>query len=157
MNAKTFATALLMLLLAVSAVAQKTPPPAAVETIDGIGIGTSIDEARSKLSQIGTGGGRDTRDGGRKEAWTLKETDFGTMAFKTNKAGKVVWVSAFVRPGREVLFAKLGDPAKATTLTKSQAIWNISSPSGGYRLVAKGAEGKASVVYLLSLDFPEIQ
>ena len=87
----------------------------------------------------------------------MKETDFATVAFKTNKAGKVVWVSAFVRPGRDVLFAKLGDPAKATTLTKSQAIWNVSLAGGGYRLVAKGADGKASVVYLLSLDFPEIQ
>ena len=47
--------------------------------------------------------------------------------------------------------------AQKTTLTKSQAIWNVSSASGGYRLVAKGADGKASVVYLLSLDFPEIQ
>ena len=154
---KTFATALLMLLFSITAFAQKSAPPAAVETLDGIGIGTSIDEARSKLSQIGTGGGRDTRDGGRKEAWTLKETDFSAMAFKTNKSGRIVWVSAFVRPGREVLFAKLGDPVKATTLTKSQAIWNVSLPGGGYRLVAKGAEGKASVVYLLSLDFPEIQ
>ncbi len=164
---RTLNVALLTLLLLVTnAFAQKTTPPAAaqkttlpvvVETLDGIGIGTSIDEVRARLSQIGTGGGRDTRDGGRKEAWTLNETDYASLAFKTNKAGKVVWVSAFVRPGREVLFAKLGDPAKATMLSKSQAIWNVSSASGGYRLVAKGAEGKASVVYLLSLDFPEVQ
>ena len=44
MNMKTFTTALLMLLLTVSAFAQKTTPPSAVETLDGIGIGTSIDE-----------------------------------------------------------------------------------------------------------------
>ena len=164
---RTLNVALLTLLLLVTnAFAQKTTPPAAaqkttspvvVDALDGIGIGTGIDEVRSRLSQIGTGGGRDTRDGGRKEAWTLRETDYASLAFKTNKAGKVVWVSAFVRPGREVLFAKLGDPAKATTLTKSQAIWNVSSASGGYRVVAKGTEGKASVVYLLSLDFPEVQ
>jgi hypothetical protein len=164
---RTLNVALLTLLLLVTnAFAQKTTPPAAaqkttspvvVETLDGIGIGSSIDDVRSRLAQIGTGGGRDTRDGGRKEAWTLKETDYASLAFKTNKAGKVVWVSAFVRPGREILFTKLGDPAKATTLTQAQAIWNVNSSGSGYRLVAKGAEGKASVVYLLSLDFPEIE
>jgi hypothetical protein len=148
---KTFTTLLLMLLLAGSTA------PTAIEKLEGIGIGTSIDEAQSKLRQIGTGGGRATRDGGRKEAWTLRETDFASLAFKTNKAGRIVWVSAFVRPGREVSFAKLGDPAKATTFTDSQAIWNVDSANGGYRVVAKGAEGKASVVYLLSLDFPEVQ
>ena len=54
-------------------------------------------------------------------------------------------------------FAKFGDPAKATSLSKSQAIWNVGSGRSGYRLVAKGADGKANVVYLLSLDFPEIE
>jgi hypothetical protein len=148
---KTFTAAFLMLLLF-------TPTaPTVLEKLEGIGIGTPVAEAQSKLKQIGTGGGRDTRDGGRKEAWTLRETDFASLAFKSNKAGRIVWVSAFVRPGRELSFAKLGDPAKATTFTNSQAIWNVGSASGGYRLVAKGAEGKASVVYLLSLDFPEIK
>jgi hypothetical protein len=154
---KTLTAVLLMLLLTAAAAAQKSSTPTAIETLEGVGIGTTVDDARAKLSKLGTGDGRDTRDGGRKEAWTLRETDFASVAFKTNKAGRIVWVSAFVRPGREVSFSKLGDPAKATTLTKSQAIWNVSSPNGGYRLVAKGAEGKASVIYLLSLDFPEIQ
>lgn len=157
MKIKTFAAVLLTLFVTATATAQKTTPPAIVETLAGIGIGTSLDDARAKLAQIGTGGGRETRDGGRKEAWTLRETDFVSLAFKTNKSGRIVWVSAFVRPDREIAFAKLGDPAKATTLTKSQAIWNVRSASGGYRLVAKGMEGKASVVYLLSLDFPEVQ
>lgn len=147
---KAVTTAILVLLFL-------TPAAPTVEKLEGIGIGTHIDDAYSKLKQIGTGGGRDTHDGGRKEAWTLRETDFASLAFKSNKAGRIVWVSAFVRPGREVLFTKLGDPAKATTFTNSQAIWNVGSTSGGYRLVAKGTEGKASVVYLLSLDFPEIQ
>ncbi|HSK64828.1 MAG TPA: hypothetical protein VK893_13335, partial [Pyrinomonadaceae bacterium] len=148
---------LLLFVITVGGAPQKSTPPVAVESLAGIGIGTSLEEAQSKLSRIGTGNGRDTREGGRKEAWTLAEGDFNTLAFKTNKAGHIVWVSAFVRPGREVLLAQLGDPAKAATLTKSQAIWNVGLGSSGYRLVAKGAEGKASVVYLLSLDSPEVQ
>ena len=145
---------LVLLLLTATAYAQET---AAVNSLGGIGIGTTIEDARSILGRIGTGGGRDTRDGGRKEAWTLKETDFTSIAFKSNGAGHIVWISAFIRPGKEVEFTKFGDLAKATSSSKSQAIWNVGNGRSGYRLVAKGMEGRANVVYLLSLDFPEIE
>lgn len=145
---------ILVLFLATNAFAQEST---AIPSLRGIAIGSTLDDVRATLTRIGTGGGRDTRDGGRKEAWTLKETDFATLAFKSNSAGKIVWVSAFARPGKELPFAKLGDPAKATSFSTSQAIWNVGSERNGYRLVAKGAEGKASVVYLLSLDFPAIE
>jgi hypothetical protein len=144
---------LMLLALAATAYAQET----AVSSLGGIGIGTNVAEARSILNRIGTGGGRDTRDGGRKEAWTLRESDFASIAFKSNGAGRIVWISAFVRPGKEVEFTKFGDPAKATSWSPSQAIWNVGSERGGYRLVAKGMEGRANVVYLLALDFPEIK
>ena len=143
---------LMLLVLTATAYAQET----AVSSLGGIGIGTSLEDARLILNRIGTGGGRDTRDGGRKEAWTLKETEFSTIAFKSNGAGRIVWISAFVRPGKEVEFTKFGDPAKATSWSESQAIWNVGSARGGYRLVAKGMERRANVVYLLALDFPEI-
>jgi hypothetical protein len=146
------ASLLSLVLLVVPVSAQKN----AIETLNGIAIGTTLDDARSLLARIGAGGGRDTRDGGRKEAWTLKETDFATLAFKTNGAGHVVWISGFVRQAKEIPFERLGDLTKAETLTKSQVIWNVGNGRTGYRLVAKGAEGKASVVYLLSLDVPEI-
>ena len=130
---------------------------AAVNSLNGIGIGTSLEDARSILGRIGTGGGRDTRDGGRKEAWTLKESDFVSIAFRSNGTGRIVWISAFVRPGKEVEFKSFGDLAKATSWSTSQAIWNVGNGRSGYRLVAKGIEGRANVVYLLSLDFPEIK
>ena len=149
-----FGNLLMVLLLAATAYAQETT---VTKSLEGIGIGTSLEEARSILGRIGTGGGRNTREGGRKEAWTLRETEFTTIAFKSNGAGRIVWISAFVRPGKEVPFTKLGDPAKATSLSKSQVIWNVGRERSGYRLVAKGTEGKANVVYLLALDFPEIE
>lgn len=148
------ANLLLLLLLAVPCFAQES---STASTLEGIGIGTSLQEARAVLTRIGTGGGRDTRERGRKEAWTLSETDFASLAFKTNGKGKVVWISAFVRPGKEIPFEKFGDQSKATMLSESEAIWNVGSAQGGYRLVVKGDNGKASVVYMLSLARPEIQ
>ena len=148
------ANLLLLLLISVPCFAQKT---STISVLEGIRVGTTLQEARTVLTRLGTGGGRDTRDGGRKEAWTLKETDFASLAFKTNGKGKVVWISAFVRPGKEIPFEKFGDQSKATMLSTSEAIWNVGSAQGGYRLVVKGENGKASVVYMLSLNFPEIQ
>ena len=147
-------TLLLLLLLAVPCFAQER---STVSTLEGIGIGTTLDEARAVLTRIGTGGGRDTRDHGRKEVWTLRETDFASLAFKTNGKGQVVWISAFVRPGKEIAFEKFGDQSKATMTSKSEAIWNVGGAEDGYRLVVKGDNGKANVVYLLSLARPEIQ
>jgi len=98
------ANLLMLLLLTLPVLAQQS----AIDSLDGIGIGTRLDEARSILARIGTGGGRDTRDGGRKEAWTLKETDFATVAFKTNGEKQIVWISAFVRQGKEIPFSRLG-------------------------------------------------
>jgi hypothetical protein len=144
---------LMLLVLTATAYAQES----AAGSLNGIGIGTRLEDARSILGRIGTGGGRDTRDGGRKEAWTLKESDFVSIAFKSNGAGRIVWISAFIRPGKEVEFTTFGDPAKATSWSKSQAIWNVGNARGGYRLVAKGMEGRANVVYLLALDFPEMK
>lgn len=150
MMRKPIVSLLMLLLLTATAYAQEN-------SLSGIGIGTSLEEARSILSRIGTGGGRATRDGGRKEAWTLKETEFASIAFKTDGAGRVVWVSAFVRPGKEMPFTNFGDPAKATSSSKSQVIWNVGNARSGYRLVAKGAEEKAAVVYLLALNLPDIK
>lgn len=151
-------SSLVILLLLVSAApAQKSEEIRPINSILGVSIGSTLEETRAILTPLGTGGGRDTRDGGRKEAWTLKGTEYATLAFKTDGKGKVVWVSAFARSGKEIPFSKLGDLSKAARAADSQAIWNVETPQGAYRLVVKGANGKASVVYLLSLAFPEIQ
>ena len=148
---------LVVLFITSAAPAQKSKETRVINSLLGVSIGSTLEEARSKLTPLGTGGGRDTRDGGRKEAWALKGTDYTNIAFKTDGKGRVVWVSAFTRPGKEIPFSKLGDLSKTVQTPGSQAVWNIETPQGGYRLVAKGANGKASVIYLLSLEFPEIQ
>ncbi len=127
------------------------------DSVLGVKIGATLDEARAKLAPLGTHGGRDTREGGRKEAYALKETDYLHVAFKTNRRGEVVWVSGFVRPDREIPFSAFGDLSLAPGATDAEAIWNVGTPGGGYRLVVKGQNGKARVVYLLSLGTPPVQ
>jgi hypothetical protein len=140
-----------------------------IDSILGVRIGATREEAHRKLKSLGKPGGEDAgergeeedaearREGGRQEAWALRKTEFGYIVYRMNEAGRVKWVSGFVRPGREIPFAKLGDLSLATTNTATEVIWNVETPEGGYRLVAKGPQGKARVVYLFSLATPPVR
>jgi hypothetical protein len=146
--------------------APSSPAPASAQTaagarvddsILGVKIGMGLEEVRAKLEKLGTYGGRDTRDGGRKEQWTLKKTEYAYVVYQTDGRGKVKWVTGYARPGKEVSFAKLGDLRGASLKSEQEATWNVERPEGNYRLMAKGAGGKASVVHLISLALPPMQ
>ncbi len=128
-----------------------------LDSLLGVRIGSSLEEAHAKLKDLGTVGGRATREGGRKEAWTLKGGEFTSVAYKTDASGRVVWLTGFVRPGKEIPFSQLGDLARASGKDETEAAWTVEAPGGGYRLVAKGPKGKARVVYLLSLEAPPVR
>lgn len=127
------------------------------DSILGVKIGMGLEEARAKLKNLGAFGGRDTRDGGRKEQWTLKKTQYTYVVYQTDGQGRVKWVTGFVRPGREMPFAKLGDLRAAARKSEQEATWNVERPEGNYRLMAKGAGGKARLVQLVSLALPPMQ
>jgi hypothetical protein len=121
-----------------------------LNSIYGIRIGTSFEEAKKILDPLGESGGVTTRDGGRRHAWTLRDGDLKSVALRAAKDGKVKWVTGFFRPGQEKPFSSIGD-LKQAQHTPHEAIWSVKDPSGPYRIVAKGADGKASVVYFLKL------
>jgi hypothetical protein len=145
-----------MILISPVATAQTGNRSRVSDSILGVRIGTSLEDARKKLEPLSIATDlRETDEGknerGTKHAWRMKGTDYTSVALKTNAKGRVVWVTGFVRPSKELLFSALGDTSLAVRATDSQAIWNVATPSGGYRLVAKGQNGKAGVIYLLSL------
>ena len=138
------------------------------DSILGVRIGATLEETRKKLRKLGKLGSddargereaevREPRAGRLKEAWALKKTEYATIAYSTDKDGRIRWVTGFVRQGREIPFASLGDLAQTTRKSDTEAVWNVRTPEGGYRLVAKGGGGRARVVYLLSLSVPPIE
>ena len=148
------------------AAAQAARPARVWNSILGVRVGSTLNEARAKLRKLGTRGVEndskkdghaeegEEREGGRKEVWNLKRGAFGYVVFKTDYEGRVTWVSGFVRPGREIPFSTLGDLTAASGKSDSQIFWNVPNEAGGYRLVAKGPAGKARVVYLFTLALP---
>ena len=89
--------------------------------------------------------------------WSLMATSFSSVALQTEREGRVMWITGFVRPGKAIPFATLGNLSLATTVADSRATWNVATPGGGYRLIARGQNGKALVISLLSLASPPVQ
>ncbi len=85
------------------------------------------------------------------EVWTLKGTPYERIAFAVDESDKVTWVTGFARAGQGVPFAALGSLTRAAASGPTFAVWNVISPAGSYRVVARGRNGRASVVSLLPL------
>ena len=84
----------------------------------------------------------------------MKGTNYTSVALKIKAMGLVVWVTGFARPSKELLFSELGGTSLVVRTTDSQAIWNFATPNGGYRLVAKGQNGRARSYTSSSLATP---
>jgi hypothetical protein len=130
------------------------------DSILGIRLGATLEEAREKLKGLRKSGGEGEREGegggGRKEAWMLKKSDYNSVAYQADGAGRIQWVTGFVRRGKEIPFEKFGDLSRAAYKSDQEAVWNVERPGGNYRLIAKGTGGKASVVHLLALKPPPL-
>ena len=143
--------------------AQRTRGPGRVtDSILGVRLGARLEGVERRLDRLSgrsdkersreSGGEREEEEEGgegRRMAWSLPGTEFRSVAVAFDDEDRVVWITAFLRPGREIPFAKLGDLSIAR-VTDSSAVWNVGSRAGGYQLVARGGRGRASVVSLLS-------
>lgn len=149
---KTFLTVVAVILSSAATAnsEQQSQPP--LKSILGVTVGMTQEQARDILGPLGESAGRETRSGGRKEAFILRDSEFAWVAFKTGHSGSLKWVSANLRKGEEIPFSNLGDLDAADSANDYQAIWIVATDKGGYRLVAKGQGGKASIVYLLALN-----
>ena len=135
---------------AVFALATIGEPLRVQDAILGVKVGTSAAEVQTKLGSLGAGESRPTRDGGSKHVWTLNATQFSSLALRLNAAGRVVWITGFARPGREVPFNELGDVTRARTVSAAAVVWHVARADGGYRLIARGSDRRANTVSLLA-------
>jgi len=160
---RLFYVLLLLLLTSRSGAEAEGKRPRVLDSILGIRIGSPLADARARLDPVAVRQAQEPdseenegRGEGRKKAWTLKSTEYQSVALKANDADRVVWITGFLRPGKEIQFSRLGDLAIARA-TDSIAIWNVRTPEGGYRLVARGQKRRARVISLLSLAVNPIE
>jgi hypothetical protein len=143
--------------------AQKVERVRVADSILGIRLGVTLEEAREKLKGLGSKAGgagegaeEGEREGGRKEAWMLKKSAYTSIAYQADNAGRIQWVTGFVRRGKEIPFSKFGDLTRAAYKSDQEAVWNVQRAEGNFRVIAKGTGGKASVVHLLKLQVPPV-
>ena len=133
---------------------QKTPaksPPRVARDLLGISIGDRETDVLPKLDAIGKRLTSLRRDGGRRHTIALHETPFTYVIVITNAPGEVRRMSGFVRPGQEIPFETLGDTEAASGTGPASMFWDMlqEEPDRKYRLVAKGNERKAQVIFLI--------
>lgn len=136
---------------ALTSLSAQAPAAPVADSIAGVHVGATLEEVRSRLAPLGTVVGRDARDGGRRDVWTLASGDFASVAVTTNGRGRVVWVTGFLRPGHEKPFSAFGDLQQAAGRSDVRAVWESRNAHGGYRLSVRGAEGRAKVITLLKV------
>ena len=154
----------------------KQAPPAlmaAGDSLAGVKLGMDRDDAHAVLTAAGASSSSTDKDdtdkddtdkdaGDKKgksadpddaapEVWTLKNSPYAKVVFAADNQDKVLWVTAFARPGLGVPFAQIGSLARAAASGPAFAVWNIISPRGSFREIARGQGGKAQVVSLLPL------
>lgn len=124
--------------------------PAVTSDILGVTVGSPLKRVHEILDPLGYFGGRATEEGGKKLAWTLREGAYKSVAVKTDKDGDVVWITGFCRPGSQIPFESLG-AVSAGRVSDREAIWSFKRGERQIRLVAKGSNRMAGVVYLIEL------
>ena len=139
-------------------------PPLASETIEasgqvlGVGIGTTVADAHARLDGL-----RDTTsvglqekeseegEAGEKAYWRLKGTDYRWIMVWANSEGRIVQLSASVRPEKLKPFDKIGNLSKAAVNQDNAAKWNVQRADNlSYRLVARGPNRRADSIYMIA-------
>ena len=133
-------------------------PAKASDSIQGVRIGAEIEEVEETLKRYGPAlraGSEDEdeqeREEKRRAVWSLARGDYETIVIEADARGRVTGATGFVRKGREIPFERFGGESAAARWSESIAIWNVPTPEGGYRLIARGPGKRARVVTLISL------
>ncbi|HEX6323871.1 MAG TPA: hypothetical protein VFZ36_09110 [Vicinamibacterales bacterium] len=124
-------------------------PAVEAGSIAGVSIGATRDEVSALLAPRGSVAGREARDGGRRDVWTLAGGDYASVAVTTDARGRVTWVTGFVRPGHERPFSAFGDLERAVA-SGTRAVWDVQTSQGSYRLILRGNDARAQVVTMLA-------
>ena len=118
----------------------------------GIELDSTLQSAHSKLDSLGQPSARplDGADeaAGRTEdehkvSWQLAKTDYGSVFVKADEKERITYIAAYLRPGKEMPFDKIGQLEKAPVLTDRVVAWDVVRPNRPLiRVVARGQSGK---------------
>ena len=129
----------------------------------GIGIDSSLVAAHTTFDSLGDAAHRpkekvddvepDERE--HKVLWQLAKTDFGSVYVKADDKDRITYIAAYLRPGKEMPFDKIGELKKAPVLTDRVVAWDVVRPNHPLiRVVARGSERKANSITIFIVKRP---
>ena len=130
----------------------------------GIELDSTVESAHSKLDSLGQLTARpvdevseaaERSEGDRKVSWQLEKTDYRSVFVKADEKGRITYIAAYLRPGKEMPFDKVGQLEKAPVLTDRVVAWDVVRPNRKLiRVVARGSERKANFITMFIVKRP---
>jgi hypothetical protein len=122
----------------------------------GIQLETSLDMVHEKLDPLCDAAHPpkkeeekpgDEGESQKKVLWTLAKTDYASIFIKADEKGRVTYILANLRPGKEIPFSKIGEVEKAPVQNDRTVAWDVVRPNRPLtRVVAQGDASKASSI-----------
>ena len=83
----------------------------------------------------------------RKILWQLAKSEFSSILLKTDDKERITYITGFLRPGKEIPFAEIGQTEKAPILTDRTVAWDVVRPNQPLiRVVARGEKCRAASI-----------
>jgi hypothetical protein len=130
----------------------------------GIELDSTLESAHSKLDSLGHPMARPVDEGDEvakrsegehKASWQLAKTDYGSVFVKVDEKERITYIAAYLRPGKEMPFDKIGQLEKAPVLTDRVVAWDVVRPNRPLiRVVARGSERKANSITMFIVKRP---
>jgi len=130
-------------------------------SILGLELGSTLEKAHAKLDKLSDPAHppKEEAEGSeRKVLWQLARTDYSAVFVKSDERKRITYINAFLRPGKETPFEKIGDTKKAPLQDVNTIVWDVLRPRGPLlRVVAKGADHKANTITIFVVKRPSLE
>jgi hypothetical protein len=150
-----------------------------LSSVLGVHLDMSVKEAHAKLDRLSdsahppkeeaeeeeSGGSADVKKEKESEAeniprkilWQLKGTDYSAIFVKSGEKGRLIYIQALLRPGKEIPFTKLGELKKAPIHDSRTVAWDVLRPKQPlFRVVGNGNDEKASAITIFIVKRPDV-
>jgi len=124
-------------------------------------LGSTLEQAHAKLDKLSDPAhpGKEEEEGPeRKVLWQLAGTDYSAVFVRSDERKRVTYIDAFLRPGKEIPFEKIGETKKAPLQDVNTIVWDVLRPKRPlFRVVAKGVDRKANNITIFVVKRPSLE
>ncbi len=134
-------------------------------SILGLELGSSLEQAHAKLDKLKDpsqpskeekeDSEKGEQDNESRVLWQLAKSEYSAVYIKADDKERITYLNAFLRPGKEIPFNKIGDTKKAPVQDSNIIAWDVIRPNRPlFRVVASGKDRRANSVTIFFVKRP---